>query len=159
MLWCLPYQVHLLDARDPWHSRSRCVQPRNPGLEYFVEHHAGQLYILTNAAGPEYTLMKTPVNTPDRRYTAVSQCCLLPSRPTVVINSLAALHDGAVLILTCLHCSFWNAAVPDRPGIIIEDIDMFHTALVLYERHHGKPAMSILPLDNGMHFPSKMHIL
>eukprot|EP00983_Pelagomonas_calceolata_P094005 1157838-Pelagomonas_calceolata.AAC.1 len=43
-------QVHLLDARAPWSSPLRCVQPRLPGLEYFVEHHedSAQLLVLTN---------------------------------------------------------------------------------------------------------------
>ena len=31
----------------------RLVQRRTPGLEYFVEHNGGQLYILSNAHGAD----------------------------------------------------------------------------------------------------------
>lgn len=61
-------EVHLLpadlSARSEQHSSSigaggsgwaatRVVQPRLPGLEYFVEHNGGQLYILSNARGAD----------------------------------------------------------------------------------------------------------
>ena len=42
-------QVHLLDSSDPWNAKPVVVQPRQRGVEYFVEHHDGTLYIMTNA--------------------------------------------------------------------------------------------------------------
>lgn len=47
----------------------RLVQARVSGLQYFLEHHAGSLIILTNAgqAAREYTLMACPLAQCDRR--------------------------------------------------------------------------------------------
>ncbi|KAL4425735.1 hypothetical protein ABPG75_009751 [Micractinium tetrahymenae] len=43
----------------------RLVQPRVSGLEYFVEHNAGQLYILSNARGAEdYAVYRVPAASP-----------------------------------------------------------------------------------------------
>lgn len=42
----LPAELHGSTAAAP-----RLVQRRVAGLEYFVEHNAGQLYILSNARG------------------------------------------------------------------------------------------------------------
>ena len=62
-----PLQVHLLDARCPGGAGLVCVEPRRPGLEYFVEHSAGRLYIMTNAASEEYSLMTTAAHEPQMR--------------------------------------------------------------------------------------------
>lgn len=60
-------QVHILDALDPWHSSKMCIEPRSEGCEYFVEHHSGQLYILTNEGGGEYSVMTAELPEPGRR--------------------------------------------------------------------------------------------
>lgn len=49
-------QVHILEAGDPWLRSKTCIQPRSDGCEYFVEHHRGELYILTNDAEEEYMI-------------------------------------------------------------------------------------------------------
>lgn len=46
---CCPLQVHLLSGTSPAKQPPTCIQRRTPGLEYFVEHSGGHLYILTNA--------------------------------------------------------------------------------------------------------------
>lgn len=45
----------------------------------------------------------------------------------------------------------WQMAVPQRPGITITDMNVFATHAVLYERHQGRPAVSLLrlPLDHS----------
>eukprot|EP00891_Asterochloris_glomerata_P004781 jgi/Astpho2/4781/fgenesh1_pg.00067_%23_227_t len=59
VLWLL--QVWLLRTDDP-SGQPAIVQPRTPGLEYFVSHHAGQLLIVTNAGGAaDYKLTAVPV--------------------------------------------------------------------------------------------------
>jgi protease II len=60
-------QVHLLDPQRPEKAALTCIQTRRPGLEYYVEHHSGRLYILTNAALEEYALMTTAVHQPQMR--------------------------------------------------------------------------------------------
>lgn len=39
--------------------------------------------------------------------------------------------------------------VPVRQGRCIEDMDVFGTALILYERCNGWPAIALLPLQEG----------
>ncbi|BDA43568.1 Prolyl endopeptidase-like [Coccomyxa sp. Obi] len=104
-------EVHILDANNPWHYSNTCIQPRSYGCEYFVEHHRGQLYILTNQCGGEYCVMSTPVQQLDRRH--------------------------------------WRVLVPVRQGRCIEDMDIFDSALILYERCNGWPAVSLLSLQEG----------
>ena len=42
-------QVTVLDAHDPWHAKPILVQAREPDVQYFLEHHGGRFYIMTNA--------------------------------------------------------------------------------------------------------------
>ena len=60
-------QVHLLDAHQPWNGELLCVEPRQAGLEYFVEHHSGRLYILAAAGSQEYVLYTADAQQPQRR--------------------------------------------------------------------------------------------
>jgi protease II len=101
-------QVHLLSCADP-DQPLRLVQPRTAGLEYFVAHSQGQLYILTNANGAaNYQLMTAPLHTP---------------------------------------CSaHWKPLVPERPGTAVEDLEVYASHAVLYERQQGRPAVSVLNL-------------
>lgn len=38
----------MIDGRLENTARMRCIQPRQPGHEYFAEHHNGWIYILSN---------------------------------------------------------------------------------------------------------------
>ena len=102
-------QVHLLDCTNPLQPL-KLVQSRIPGLEYFVAHCKGQLFILTNAHGAvDYQLMTASLHAPD-----------LPH---------------------------WQPLVPERPGVAVEDLEVYACHAVLYERHHGRPAVSVLSLQ------------
>ncbi len=46
-------QVTVLDAHDPWHAKPILVQAREQGVQYFLEHHGGHFYIMTNACEGE----------------------------------------------------------------------------------------------------------
>lgn len=106
VLWLL--QVWLLRTDDP-SGQPAIVQPRTPGLEYFVSHHAGQLLIVTNAGGAaDYKLAAVPV--------------------------------GSAGMGT------WQTVVPERPGVAIEDCEVFDGHAVLYERHGGRQGVSVLSL-------------
>jgi protease II len=56
-------QVHLVDAKNP-RGRIQRVECRRPNVEYYVEHHGGYLYILTNSGpSPNYRLVRCPIQT------------------------------------------------------------------------------------------------
>ena len=100
--------MHLLSCADP-NQPLKLVQPRTAGLEYFVSHSQGQLYILTNANGAaNYQLMTAPLHTP------------------------CSIH--------------WRSLVPERPSTAVEDLEVYASRAVLYERHQGRPAVSVLNL-------------
>jgi oligopeptidase B len=56
-------EVHYLDANNP-QSELQIIRPRTTGIEYSVEHHNDNFYIVTNDAATNFKLVKTPVNTP-----------------------------------------------------------------------------------------------
>ncbi len=59
-------EVHLLDRADS-RATPRLVERREVGLQYDVEHHGGDLIILTNADGAEdFKIMRAPVADPGR---------------------------------------------------------------------------------------------
>ena len=104
-------QVWLLRTDDP-SGQPAIVQPRSPGLEYFVSHHAGQLLIVTNAEGAaNYKLAAAPV--------------------------------GSAGMGT------WQTVVPEKPGVAIEDCEVFEGHAVLYERRGGRQGVSVLSLSDG----------
>lgn len=70
-------QVYLVDARNPG-GGVRIVEPRRSEVEYFVEHHDGFLYILTNAGpSPNYRLVRCPVQTPASKHWEVNSTSIL----------------------------------------------------------------------------------
>lgn len=59
----LTTEVHVLDAERPEDDLT-VVEPRRHGVEYEVEHHAGQLLIVTNDGAPNFRLVAAPVGRP-----------------------------------------------------------------------------------------------
>ena len=51
--------MHILDATDP-DALPRLVRPRKTGIEYYVEHHYGTFYILTNLPDGENYQVSVP---------------------------------------------------------------------------------------------------
>ena len=102
-----------------------------------------------------------------------SQPVLVQAR-TAGLQYFVAHHQGSLLLLTNLGstqeyqlmtapvCSpgmtNWQTAVPHRRGVAITDMDVFATHAVLYERHHGRPAISLfsLPLQHSIHPPGQL---
>lgn len=61
-------EVFLIDAQRPL-EKPRLVEPQKVGTQYFVEHHSGFLYILTNSvpgSEGELELVRTPQDRPGR---------------------------------------------------------------------------------------------
>lgn len=57
-------EVRTICCSTPDHTPT-LVQPRQPGLIYYIEHARGDLYILANTGpGQEYQLVKAPVSSP-----------------------------------------------------------------------------------------------
>jgi len=90
-------EVHLIDADAP-SSAPRCVAPREQGVEYHVDHHAGpdgdHLYVLTNADGAEsFKLMRAPADATSRTdWTEV-----VPHRPDVRLADVDVFAEHLVL--------------------------------------------------------------
>ena len=61
-------EVHLLDAHDPF-AKPTVVAPRDPGVEYHVDHGGGPLVIVTNAGeAVDFQVMTAPVDRPGREH-------------------------------------------------------------------------------------------
>ncbi|HON19449.1 MAG TPA: S9 family peptidase [Salinivirgaceae bacterium] len=60
-------EYRYLDANKPEGNFS-IFQPRERGLEYSVDHHTGNFYVLTNLNAQNFRLMKTPVTHTLKRY-------------------------------------------------------------------------------------------
>lgn len=54
-------EIHYLDANNP-QSNFQIIRPRTTGIEYSVDHHHDNFYIVTNDAATNFKLVKTPVN-------------------------------------------------------------------------------------------------
>lgn len=60
-------EVHLLDAADPA-GEPRLVAARRPGVEYAVEHHHGELLILSDDDAVNFAVYRAPAATPAREH-------------------------------------------------------------------------------------------
>lgn len=90
-------EVHLLPADGPITPSSlRCVQLRRPGLEYFLEHRKGKLYILSNARGAEnYALFSISVD--DMGLGEQGWQVLIPEAPGTALEDLDVFESGLVV--------------------------------------------------------------
>ena len=59
-------EVHYLEADQPT-DEFRVISPRQSELEYSVEHHGDQFFIVTNAEAVNFKLMRASVNNPSRK--------------------------------------------------------------------------------------------
>ncbi|CAM6122299.1 unnamed protein product [Calypogeia fissa] len=115
-------EVYLINAEDPA-GDLQLVKGRKSGVQYFVEHHEGFLYVLTNdvlnaTCPPEvsgnYQLVRCP-------YKQLSS------------------HN-------------WQQVVGLQQGVFIEDMELFEKYLVLYQRQGGLPRIQViqLPLTSSL---------
>ncbi|HUP69031.1 MAG TPA: S9 family peptidase [Acidimicrobiales bacterium] len=90
-------EVHYLSTDDP-NGKFQVVQPREQGVEYEVDHHAGaggeRFFIVTNAGGAEnFKLVEAPVATPGSdHWTEV-----VPHRPDVRLDGIEVFVGHMVL--------------------------------------------------------------
>ncbi|MES2963578.1 MAG: prolyl oligopeptidase family serine peptidase, partial [Bdellovibrionota bacterium] len=60
-------EVWYLPVSDPL-GKLECFEPRKEGIEYFVDHRAGDFWILTNWKAPNFQIMKTSLTETARRH-------------------------------------------------------------------------------------------
>jgi len=85
-------EVRLLDAERPHHA-PRLLVPREPGVEYAVEHHGDRLFILTNDGAVNFRLVEAPVEAPGRE----SWRTVAPHREAVKLDGADAFRDHLVI--------------------------------------------------------------
>jgi len=85
-------EIRILEADNPT-GTFRVFQVREPNQEYFVEHHNGIFYILTNYQAENFRLMKTPANITGRENWQE----VIAHRPDVLIESIEVFDEFVVL--------------------------------------------------------------
>ena len=108
----------------------RVIEPRRAGHEYYVDHHEGELFIRTNDKGPNFRLVRTPVDSPSRKHWKQ----VIAHRPLVMLEEVDVFRD------------FWVAVERDRGLIRLRVVD-FATG----ESHpieFGEEVYSALPGTN-----------
>ncbi|MCL4449569.1 MAG: S9 family peptidase [Actinobacteria bacterium] len=106
-------EVWIIDANAPEKGFS-VVAPRQEGMEYSVEHHLTELWILTNYNAADFRIMRVPVDDPDR-----------------------------------YNPQNWIELVPHRPGIRIEQMEVFADYLVIHERSGGYLQIVVMQTSNN----------
>ena len=85
-------EVHYLDANTPTEA-FRVIHPRQPKMEYFVEHHSDRFYIVTNENAINFKLMKAPVASPDK----ANWETVIPHREDIMLSDISAFTDHLVI--------------------------------------------------------------
>ena len=85
-------EVHYLDANTPTEA-FRVIHPRQPQMEYFVEHHSDRFYIVTNENAINFKLMKAPVASPDK----ANWETVIPHREDIMLSDVSAFTDHLVI--------------------------------------------------------------
>lgn len=85
-------EVHLIDADAP-EQALRCFAPRVTGVEYYIDHHGSEFFIMTNLAARNFRLMRadTAATDPDRWIEVI------PHRDSVLIEDVNVFARHLVL--------------------------------------------------------------
>jgi oligopeptidase B len=130
-------EVHYLPASEP-HGAFRLIQPRQPEVEYSVEHQSDWFLIRTNEAAKNFRLMKAPIEDPDRRNWTEA----IGHRADVKLEAIDAFRDHLV--------------VYERENglrkLRVQNVTTGDTHYVGFQ----EPSYSVAPLDN---FEYNTHIL
>lgn len=135
-------EISLIRSADPLGSENQhkvlTVHPRRQGLEYFVEHHQGSLYILSNAQG----MVNWGMFTIDlgRLY---RESHLVNNRGLDGRSRSSSGGGGAVV--STVSSDEWQCLLPERQGVALEDIDVFGHGMVVHERESARQQLRYLP--------------
>ena len=115
-------EVRALRADDPLGTFS-VIEPRRQGIEYSVDHDAGdqrpggrsRFLIVTNDGAEDFRLMEAPDDSPDR--------------------------------------SHWSEVIGARPGVRLDNVDPFVGHLAVYEREGGETRIRVIDAVDGTSMP------
>jgi oligopeptidase B len=85
-------EVHFLDADNPT-GKFRVICPRQKDMEYSVEHHDDQFYIVTNDNAKNFKLMRSPLSKPSKENWEE----VIPQREAVKLDRIEVFRDFMVL--------------------------------------------------------------
>jgi oligopeptidase B len=85
-------EVRYLPADQP-EAPLRLVAPREPDVEYTVEHHGDRFFIVTNDAAPNFRLVEAPVSAPGK----ANWTTLIPNDPAVKLDGVDAFRNHLVV--------------------------------------------------------------
>ncbi|MBC1215857.1 oligopeptidase B [Trichormus variabilis ARAD] len=85
-------EVHYLDANNP-ESNFQIIYPREPGVEYDVEHHSDYFYIVTNKAATNFKLVRTPLTMPSKE----NWQTVIPHREDVLLSGVSLFINHLVI--------------------------------------------------------------
>jgi oligopeptidase B len=85
-------EVHYLEADRP-EQAFRVFQPRQPDVEYYLNHHDERFFILTNEGAPNFRLFTAPVAGPARENWRE----FLPHREDVLVEGVEVFRDYLVI--------------------------------------------------------------
>lgn len=127
-LWvCLLLQVYVIDAANPFDGLCR-IRKRVSGVQYFLEHHYGFFYILTNAP-----LSENKENTCGNYYLAKCQ-----------VEDIQAAN--------------WQNIILPGEDVSLQDMDIFNGHLVLSLTKKGFPMLCSINLPIDVNFKNEMKI-
>lgn len=132
----LSTEVHLLDALDV-SAAPLCVQPRQPGLEYFVEHHQGHLLLLTNLTRTQQQAVAT---------SSTQQQVQEPSNSSAADYSLYTMPVAGLQAGSSSSLQHWQLLKAELPGSAVTDMDVFAGAVVLHTLLDSRPSLLVLNL-------------
>ncbi|KAJ4747567.1 Prolyl oligopeptidase family protein [Rhynchospora pubera] len=120
-------KVYIIDSANLRTGKSR-VRKRVTGVQYFLEHHDGYFYILTN-----YPTESVELAHNDGYYLA--RC----------------IAEGSTL-------NKWEVLLVTEEGTILQDMDMFHDHLVIFLHKEGLPLFCSIdmPIDPNIQGPKKV---
>ncbi|MBE9197682.1 MULTISPECIES: S9 family peptidase [unclassified Nodularia (in: cyanobacteria)] len=85
-------EVHYLDANYP-QGEFQIIHPRTTGVEYDVDHHNQNFYIVTNDKATNFKLVKTPVTAPSQE----NWQTIIPHREDVLLLGVSLFANHLVI--------------------------------------------------------------
>ncbi|WP_026100303.1 S9 family peptidase [Fortiea contorta] len=85
-------EIHYLEANKP-HSKWQLFQPRTTSIEYSIDHHNDDFYIITNEEAINFKLMKTAVANPAKQ----NWQTIIPHQPEVLLSGISLFANHLVI--------------------------------------------------------------